>query len=220
MKKRIFLIGLASALIMSVAVGGSLAAGQSSVDKPITAPLQAATLSIEWSGAQSSEPLKMQVQDEQLMPGDEIVLKDSYKVDNTGNVDSYIRVTVKKYWTDENGEKDVDLNAANIQLIPNENWLKAQSLFEKEETLQETEVYYYKYPVNSKSSTADLIECIGLPENLNNDYTNKQILLEAVADGVQFAGSDSNDLNAKGILASWGVAADIAADGSLNAVVE
>lgn len=204
----------------SVVVGGSLAANQAAVDAPITAPLKAATLSIEWDGVQSSDPMQMAVQDAQLMPGDQIALNDSYKVDNTGDVDSYIRVTVTKYWADENGQKDVSLDAAEIELKVNESWLKAQSLFDEEETMRETEVYYYKYPVSSGASTADLLESIGLPAEMDNTYTDKQVWLEAVADGVQFAGADSNELNAKGILASWGVAADLAQDGSLNAVTE
>lgn len=112
MTKRIFLVGAAAALMTSVVVGGSLAANQAAVDAPITAPLKAATLSIEWDGVQSSDPMQMAVQDAQLMPGDQIALNDSYKVDNTGDVDSYIRVTVTKYWADENGQKDVSLDAA------------------------------------------------------------------------------------------------------------
>ena len=44
--------------------------------------------------------------------------------------------------------------------------------------------------------------------------------LEAVADGVQFAGADANELNASGILASWGVVAQLDASGNLVSVTE
>ena len=44
--------------------------------------------------------------------------------------------------------------------------------------------------------------------------------LEAVADGVQFAGADAADLNASGILASWGVSAQLDENGNLVSVTE
>ena len=217
MKKRVLLMGLAAVMVMGAVVGGSLAAGQASAENPVTAPLAAATLNIEWTGGKS-DPVPLAVTDKALMPADEIEVKDGYKVDNTGSVDAYIRVTVTKYWADGKG-KTTDLAAENIELgLNSEDWLQAESLFEGNSN--ETEVYYYKYPVPAGQSTSELLETIGIPADLTNDYADKTVKLEAVADGVQFAGADAADLNASGILASWGVVAELDANGNLVSVTE
>ena len=136
----------------------------------------------------------------------------------TGSVDAYIRVTVTKYWADGKG-KTTDLDASNIQLgLNSADWIQAESLFEGNSN--ETEVYYYKYPVPAGQSTSELLETIGIPSSLNNDYAGMTVKLEAVADGVQFAGADAADLNASGILASWGVVAELDANGNLVSVTE
>lgn len=217
MKKKVLLMGLAAVMVMGAVVGGSLAAGQASAENPVTAPLAAATLNIEWTGGKS-DPVTLEVTDKALMPADEIEVKDGYKVDNTGNVDAYIRVTVTKYWADGKG-KTTDLAAENIELgLNSADWLQAESLFEGNSN--ETEVYYYKYPVPAGQSTSELLESIGIPADLTNDYADKTVKLEAVADGVQFAGADAADLNASGILASWGVVAELDANGNLVSVTE
>lgn len=217
MKKKVLLMGLAAVMVMGAVVGGSLAAGQASAENPVTAPLAAATLNIEWTGGKS-DPVTLAVTDKVLMPADEIEVKDGYKVDNTGSVDAYIRVTVTKYWADGKG-KTTDLAAENIELgLNSEDWLQAESLFEGNSN--ETEVYYYKYPVPAGQSTSELLESIGIPADLTNDYADKTVKLEAVADGVQFAGADAADLNASGILASWGVVAELDANGNLVSVTE
>lgn len=217
MKKKVLLMGLAAVMVMGAVVGGSLAAGQASTENPVTAPLAAATLNIEWTGGKS-DPVTLAVTDKTLMPADEIEVKDGYKVDNTGSVDAYIRVTVTKYWADGKG-KTTDLAAENIELgLNSEDWLQAESLFEGNSN--ETEVYYYKYPVPAGQSTSELLESIGIPADLTNDYADKTVKLEAVADGVQFAGADAADLNASGILASWGVVAELDANGNLVSVTE
>ena len=217
MKKRVLLMGLAAVMVMGAVVGGSLAAGQASAENPVTAPLAAATLNIEWTGGKS-DPVTLEVTDKALMPADEIEVKDGYKVDNTGSVDAYIRVTVTKYWADGKG-KTTDLAAENIELgLNSEDWLQAESLFEGNSN--ETEVYYYKYPVPAGQSTSELLETIGIPADLTNDYADKTVKLEAMADGVQFAGADAADLNASGILASWGVVAELDANGNLVSVTE
>lgn len=217
MKKRVLLMGLAAVMVMGAVVGGSLAAGQASAENPVTAPLAAATLNIEWTGGES-DPVALTVTDKELMPADKIDVKDGYKVDNTGSVDAYIRVTVTKYWADADG-KTTDLDAANIELgLNSADWIKAEKLFEGNSG--ETEVYYYKCPVPAGQSTSELLETIGIPASLTNEYAGMTVHLEAVADGVQFAGADAADLNASGILASWGVSAQLDENGNLVSVTE
>ena len=217
MKKRVLLMGLAAVMVMGAVVGGSLAAGQASAENPVTAPLAAATLNIEWNGGKS-DLVALTITDKVLMPADNVEVKNGYQVDNTGNVDAYIRVTVTKYWADENG-KTTALAAGNIQLdLNSKDWLTAEKLFEGNSG--ETEVYYYRYPVAAGQSTSELLETIGIPASLTNEYAGMTVHLEAVADGVQFAGADAADLNASGILASWGVSAQLDENGNLVSVTE
>lgn len=221
MKKRFLLMGATAVLVMSAVAGGTLAAGQATAENPVTAPLAAATLNIEWNGQQNvSAPVLLEVQNYNLMPADVIELTDGYSVKNTGSVDSYIRVTVTKHWVDEAGNKLTDLDASNITLTADSaNWIQAESFF-NDRTMNETQVFYYKYPVPAGGFTTKLLEELEISASIGNEYTNKQVQLEAVADAVQFAGADEAELNAKGILASWGVAAAFNADGSLANIEE
>ncbi len=221
MKKRFLLMGATAVLVMSAVVGGTLAAGQATAENPVTAPLAAATLNIEWNGQQNiSAPVLLEMQNYNLMPADIIELTNTYSVKNTGSVDSYIRVTVTKYWTDESGNKMPELDASNIYLqADTDNWLQAEQLF-GDQTMNETQVFYYKYPVAAGQSTADLLKQIEISASIGNEYTNKKVQLEAVADAVQFAGANESELNAKGILASWGVAATFDANGNLTNIEE
>ena len=108
---------------------------------------------------------------------------------------------------------------ANIELgLNSADWIQADKLFEGNS--DETEVYYYRYPVPAGQSTSELLETIGIPADLTNEYADKTVHLEAVADGVQFAGADANELNASGILASWGVSAQLDENGNLVSVTE
>ena len=75
MKKKVLLMGLAAVMVMGAVVGGSLAAGQASAENPVTAPLAAATLNIEWTGGKS-DPVPLAVPDKALLPADEIQVKD------------------------------------------------------------------------------------------------------------------------------------------------
>ena len=221
MKKRFLLMGATAVLVMSAVVGGTLAAGQATAENPVTAPLAAATLNIEWNGQQNiSAPVLLEMQNYNLMPADIIELTNTYSVKNTGSVDSYIRVTVTKYWTDESGNKMPEMDASNIYLqADTDNWLQAEQLF-GDQTMNETQVFYYKYPVAAGQSTADLLKQIEISASIGNEYTNKKVQLEAVADAVQFAGANESELNAKGILASWGVAATFDANGNLTNIEE
>lgn len=221
MKKRFLLMGATAVLVMSAVVGGTLAAGQATAENPVTAPLAAATLNIEWNGQQNiSAPVLLEMQNYNLMPADIIELTNTYSVKNTGSVDSYIRVTVTKYWTDEFGNKMPEMDASNIYLqADTDNWLQAEQLF-GDQTMNETQVFYYKYPVAAGQSTADLLKQIEISASIGNEYTNKKVQLEAVADAVQFAGANESELNAKGILASWGVAATFDANGNLTNIEE
>ena len=221
MNKRFLLMGAAAVLVMATVVGSALGAGQASSEKPVVADLEAAAFSIEWSDRQeTSETVPVTVDTSGVMPGDTIELKDSqgnpgiYNVDNTGTADAYIRVTVKAYWADLNGQRLEELDPAAIGLAANnEDWISTG-----ETSTDDGAVFYCKEPVAPGQSTQELLQTLSFSTDLDNSYTDKQIVLEAVAEGVQFAGSQYNEPNANGIAYEWGVEAVLNEDGSIASI--
>lgn len=225
MNKRFLLMGAAAVLVMATVVGSALGAGQASSEKPVVADLEAAAFSIEWSDRQeTSETVPVTVDASRVMPGDVIELKDSkgndgiYNVDNTGSADAYIRVTVKSYWADLDGNPLEELDPTAFTLTANEeDWINAGPVV-GENGEDAGVLFYCKTPVAPGKATEDLLKTLTISTDIDNSYTDKKIVLEAVAEGVQFAGSQYNDLNAAGIEYEWGVKVTLADDGSIESV--
>ncbi len=224
MKKRVLLMGTAAALIVAAMAGGSLAASQVSGDQAMQAPLNATSLSIQ-----------METTDDSLgggnwMPGSTVELASGeaegiYTVKNTGNVDSYVRVTLYAYWgdadqvntgftaQDEQGGSQV----IQLEITPDmlgEGWLQASGGL-LAQAVDGKRVFYYSEPLAGGQSTTALLKSIRLPEELDNQYQNQSFSLKVKADGVQFIGGEYNEINADGILSAWGVKATLGEDGSI-----
>ncbi len=69
-------------------------------------------------------------------------------VTNTGSADQFARVTLYKYWTDEEGKR-VDLDPAYIRLVLGEDWKVDEASSTKERTV----VYYTKVLAPGEEST-------------------------------------------------------------------
>ena len=69
-------------------------------------------------------------------------------VTNTGSADQFARVTLYKYWTDEEGKR-VDLDPAYIRLVLGEDW----AVDEASSTPERTVVYYTKVLAPGEEST-------------------------------------------------------------------
>ena len=69
-------------------------------------------------------------------------------VTNTGSADQFARVTLYKYWTDEEGKR-VDLDPAYIKLVLGEDWAVDEASSTKERTV----VYYTKVLAPGEEST-------------------------------------------------------------------
>ena len=79
-------------------------------------------------------------------------------------------------------------------------------------------MFYCTSPVDAGTATAGLLESFDIAADLSNAYADKAIVLEAVAEGVQFAGADYNEVNAAGIKASWGVQVELDENGNIASV--
>ncbi|ERI98804.1 hypothetical protein LJB68_11330 [bacterium 210820-DFI.6.52] len=223
MKKRFLLMGAALVLVAATAVGGSLAAGQIEGDRAVGAPLAATTLQIGWADGQTRSPAAEYQLTQPVMPGDTVALADAtgkagvYSVQNTGSVAAYVRVTVTKYWADEenNGKRtDLDGSAIQVSAPAGSGWLESNPPFSS----GETQTFYFCRPISPQEASEALLQSLAVDAALGNEYTDKTIRLEAVAEGVQFAGAAHGDVNQKGILTSWGVLAQLDEDGNITAI--
>lgn len=103
--------------------------------------------------------------DTKLVPGktyDEVI-----QVANSGQIDSYVRVLIRKYWLDESGKKASDkLDPSYIELIPSasDKWVKSH------DSTAEREIFYYK-------------------DILKTSETNKKEMTDAVIDGIKINGA-------------------------------
>lgn len=216
-------MGAALVLVAATAVGGSLAAGQIEGDRAVGAPLAATTLQIGWADGQTRSPAAEYQLTQPVMPGDTVALADAtgkagvYSVQNTGSVAAYVRVTVTKYWADEenNGKRtDLDGSAIQVSAPAGSGWLESDPPFSS----GETQTFYFCRPISPQEASEALLQSLAVDAALGNEYTDKTIRLEAVAEGVQFAGAAHGDVNQKGILTSWGVLAQLDEDGNITAI--
>lgn len=223
MKKRYLLMAIAAALVLTVVAGGSLAATQigGTEKENVTASLDTKTLSIDLN-SELAEKIAVELPNEiQMMPGDSVDLGGLYRVKNDGDkgdVAAYVRVTVHKTWLDSaNKDENVALSGQMLDLTAMDGWLKAEDLFGRENT--DTQVFYYATPLQPGQETSALLASLGLSEGAGNVYADKGIQLEAYAEGVQFA-PGHNDVNAAGILASWGVHATLDDSGKIVSIAQ
>lgn len=114
--------------------------------------------------------------DETITPGEKYDSKVSVK--NTGSADEYVRVVVRKYWTDDNG-KNTTVKPEMIELTaatPDDgySWTAVKES-------DETTVYYLNKPI-SGDSTVDLFSAIRINEKVVTE--GRKISEESTADGV------------------------------------
>lgn len=223
-------MAVTAALVFAVAAGGTLAA-QRVQSEVLSLDLNAANLAIEWSadGTAESDSGAITLDDSTLMPAGEYDFTqntDNYSVQNVdadSNMSAYVRVTVTKYWCDGNDAeataKDLKADSGLLTLTcDEENWTSiAQPAAFAGRTKSETQVFYYKTPLAPGANTSSLLKSMALSDAADNNYINKAIRLEAVADAVQYVPGD-NELNERAILSAWGVKATLNADGSISSI--
>ena len=88
------------------------------------------------------------------------------KAENSGNVDQYVRVTVRRYWTDQDG-KDVELDPDLIELhfVEGNGWTIDQAASTPERT-----VLYYASVLTPGERTSEFVDKITI---------NSQVLVKA-----------------------------------------
>lgn len=90
-------------------------------------------------------------------------------VRNLGTIGQYVRVTVYRYWVDENGNKRTDLNPAFIGLDfkdGEDGWI-----IDKETQTLERTVLYYNSLLGVEGETPSFVDHLTVDSAINNVYT-------------------------------------------------
>lgn len=223
--RRKILIGLTAALAVSATAFAGFA-GVSSIGGEATNKLASRNLNVSIGGTAYAEP-------EEIMPGQKLdPTGTSFTVTNDGDLPEYTRVTVKKIFTRNSGEGDEaktelieggedagdseDTEDPAVMTLSDGSWLQASGGMESDSGV--TEVYYYARPLNAGESVVLPLE-IEIAKAVGNEYQNASLSLEVQVDSVQYAEGE-NEVNQEGILASFGVIAELDGSGSITALVQ
>lgn len=103
-----------------------------------------------------------ELQESGVEPG--MPYKETIGVKNNGQAAEYIRVVVRKYWTDPDGNKDTKLKPSLIELTESSGWTK------KSGGSEETAIYYYAEPVK-KDGEINLFESVRINDSIANEKT-------------------------------------------------
>ena len=152
------------------------------------------------------------------------VYEERLAVSNTGAMNEYVRVILRRYWQDENGKR-TELSPSLIQPELTDDWILDESA-----TTEERLVLYYSRPLAPGEISTPLCEGLCVDASLAElctttetktsegytiyetvfDYNGVSLVLEASAEGVQTHNA------ASAIKSAWGVDVTLAADGCLN----
>ena len=202
MKKKLILMCIAGALVMTAVIGGTLAGFNESTEQRKT-NINVNSLAINVTDANTGgdvakDDLGRIIISEPAMPGGRIEVDRT--IENTGDYPIYIRVTVNKKWDDRSLSADsiqLDLESAGWITLPSEN--------------QEQIILYYTNPVNpvNEERTEGIIELpvtgISFDAGLTNEYANKTFELAVEVDAVQAVQGENAQLAQDAMLSEWGV---------------
>lgn len=97
------------------------------------------------------------------------------EVQNSGQIPEFVRVTITKYWLDENDQKVTTLDPDLIEL----NYVNKDDWFQIDEDTAERSVYYYKNLLEVGKKTTPLIDSIKIDGKLQE---HKKVV-ETIEDG-------------------------------------
>ncbi len=201
-------MAVTAALVFAVAAGGTLAANQVETIDEVATPLATQTLELGLAGGGENT-------EEVLVPGGDALDIEPFTITNTKDIDAYVRVTMSMYWQDESGNQ---YDAGNVTVNPQDknagDWDTAAG------APGSPLVLYYTRPLmaGEGESITPPLESVQLPASVGSEYSGMKLYVNLVADGVQFAGADYQDVNEGAILASWGVTAVTDASGAITSV--
>ena len=219
MKKKLILMGIAGALVVTTIIGGSLALVRTSSSGQATSDITTKDLGIGIY-EDNTEAIDGEIIVKTKVPGETVsknlVIKNT-KTTDTG-YDTYVRVTIYKTWGEMSDSqnkifiKDSSLEQLDqiiLGISQDPNWYLSTVASTNEET-----VLYYKVPIKPGESTTPFLNSIKIDESLGNKYADKSILLDIDADAVQVI--DGVDA----ISSAWGISVSVNNLGEIISIAE
>lgn len=178
----------------------------------------------KWNETSEELLQDMVPEDEKLVPGK--AYGEELTVKNSGSIDEYVRVSIVKSWTKEDGTKETTLSPELIELnLTNDGWLVDESASTAERT-----VLYYAKPLAPGETANPFADELRIDNSVaeritqtsvtdENGYTT--ITTTYDYDGVTFNVDAQVDAvqthNAKdAIKSAWGVDVNVSGDGTLS----
>lgn len=213
MKKKVGLLTFASGLLVASIIGGSLAYFRA--DEDARNSISAGNLGVDLVVGETDDSMFFEHDGFLVtgaLPGD--VFKYPIQAYNSGDFDSYVRITLTKFWEDQNGEKNFDADASLIELVnlDSENWI-----IDNSDENNEVVYCYYKYPLASKETSDNVLDQIKIGNIGSKDqnlYSNLQVNVDVEVDAIQKAAAKD------AILAEWGLEVSFDENGTLVSVEE
>lgn len=185
LKKPTFLLIVAAVLLLSSGVGSARAALTYYSDN-YGASMDMSTIGV--SLKENGKVVSSKTYDDQgeaTIDGDgkllQNLLKDNEKfalgktyeeklsVENSGNIDTFVRVILTKSWQNKDG-KNVDLSPAFIELgLNQEDWI-----MNEDQSSEERVVLYYTKALTSKKTTSNFVNSIRINNELSKMFTKEE----------------------------------------------
>lgn len=196
-------------------------------------------VSAQSDSADASGSILTSLSGSKLVPGKEYDAS-GVSVRNNGTADEYVRVIVRKYWSDvaeseskdaapAAGDKNKTLDPAYIELTTADGWIEA------DEGGAETSAYYYTKPLKPSGDAVALFDKLRISENVVADsektekieektegnvkvvtytynYADKVFTVEAEVQSVQARSA------AEAVRSVWGVKAEISGNGTITSI--
>lgn len=204
MKRKASFLGLATCVLAVSIIGGSIAYFRTETEGVNT--ISAGNLGIDLMLGQDADEhvINHGLVLNKAVSGSEYAYP--LYAENNGDYDSYIRVTLTRYWQNQDGDKVFDKDASLIQLVTNneDDWI-----IDDTDENKEVVYMYYRKPIKSGEDTKNAMDTIKIG-NIGNDYTNLQAKVDVEIDAIQKAAA------ADAILAEWGMDVSFNEDGTIR----
>lgn len=198
--------------VVGFSIRGTYSVIQSSFEtqKAINAPY----IGIDFVNGEGGEMADNYLQSEVFgMPGD--IIDDGVAIKNTENTPAYVRVTIYRYWADEDGTKNTTakedpdyLDPTQIQFSVADDWL----VFDGDEYSEVIYAYYTKpLAPDEVALIIDSYTYLNVFEN-NNLYADKIVHLEFFGDGIQTIAP------VEAFAAEWGVEVELDANQNIVSI--
>lgn len=214
MKKKMIILCLAALLVGTAVIGGTFAGFNTEIEQQAKAQITTKSLSInllDTTIEDEDTPLAGTIAtiggEDAIMPGDTVPI--SRCIENDADYDLYARATIYKRW--DNSE--LDASKINLVLGSEEDWI----VWHQD---SEQVIMYYRNPLSAMREngatdvTSEMISAVSVSGDIDNSYTNANIILEFEVDAVQQLAADA------AIPAEWGVYPTFDEEGRLVSISE